>query len=118
MVKSLETIEDDELILDIGPRTVASYSELILEAGTIVWNGPIGVFEIPAFSSGTRALASAISNSQAFSIVGGGDTLAAVEMFDVAQKMSYLSTGGGAFLEFLEGRKLPAVTVLEDRTGD
>jgi len=118
MVKTLETVEDDDLILDIGPRTASSYSKLILEAGTIVWNGPIGVFEIPAFSSGTRALASAISNSQAFSIVGGGDTLAAVEMFDVAQKMSYLSTGGGAFLEFLEGRKLPAVTVLEDRTGD
>ena len=118
MVKSLETIEDDELILDIGPRTVASYSELILEAGTIVWNGPIGVFEIPAFSVGTQALASAVGSSQAFSIVGGGDTLAAVEMFDLAQKMSYLSTGGGAFLEFMEGRKLPAVTVLEDRAID
>ena len=118
MVKSLETVEDDELILDIGPRTVASYSELILEAGTIVWNGPIGVFEIPAFSVGTQALASAVGSSQAFSIVGGGDTLAAVEMFDLAQKMSYLSTGGGAFLEFMEGRNLPAVTVLEDRAID
>tara|TARA_B100000029_G_scaffold490981_1_gene550621 strand:+ start:140 stop:1330 length:1191 start_codon:yes stop_codon:yes gene_type:complete len=118
MVKSLETVEDDELILDIGPRTVASYSELILEAGTIVWNGPIGVFEIPAFSVGTQALASAVGSSRAFSIVGGGDTLAAVEMFDLAQKMSYLSTGGGAFLEFMEGRNLPAVTVLEDRAID
>src|SRR6185437_9391184 len=108
-VKAVDAVAEDDLILDIGPQTAAQYAQLIAKAGTVVWNGPVGVFEFEAFSKGTEALARAIASSPAFSIAGGGDTLAAVDKFDIAQQVSYISTGGGAFLEFLEGKTLPAV---------
>ena len=114
-VKRALDVEDDDLILDIGPRTSAAYAKLLQEAGTIVWNGPVGVFEFDAFGNGTKAVAEAIAASKAFSIAGGGDTLAAIAKYKVTDKIGYISTGGGAFLEFLEGRKLPAVEVLEER---
>jgi phosphoglycerate kinase len=114
-IKPVDAVADDDLILDIGPETVAILLPVIADAGTIVWNGPVGVFEFDAFGSGTRALADAIAASPAFSIAGGGDTLAAIAKFGVTDRISYISTGGGAFLEFLEGRKLPAVEVLEER---
>lgn len=114
-VKAVDAVAEDDLILDIGPQTAAQYAELIQKAGTVVWNGPVGVFEFEAFSKGTEALARAIATSPAFSIAGGGDTLAAVDKFDIAQQVSYISTGGGAFLEFLEGKTLPAVAVLAAR---
>ena len=114
-IKKIQEISKDDLILDIGPDTAEYYAEIIRSASTIVWNGPVGVFELQPFSEGTRKLASAIATSDAFSIAGGGDTLAAVERYNVADQISYLSTGGGAFLEFLEGRKLPAVAILEER---
>jgi phosphoglycerate kinase len=114
-VKPIAEIADDDLILDIGPQTAARHAAALAQAGTIVWNGPVGVFEFDAFASGTRALAEAIAASPAFSIAGGGDTLAAIEKFGLADRIGYISTGGGAFLEFLEGRKLPAVAVLEER---
>jgi phosphoglycerate kinase len=103
------------MILDIGPLTAVEYARIIDGAGTIVWNGPVGVFEFPAFAAGTRAVAEAIARSKAFSIAGGGDTLAAVDQFGVGEKISYISTGGGAFLEFIEGKTLPAVAALQDR---
>jgi phosphoglycerate kinase len=105
----------DEMILDIGPETAAEYAGIVRGAGTIVWNGPLGVFEIGQFAGGTRQLAESVAASKAFSIVGGGDTLAAIEQFGVADRISYVSTGGGAFLEFLEGKELPAVAVLKRR---
>ena len=114
-VKAVDAVAEDDLILDIGPQTAAQYAQLIAKAGTVVWNGPVGVFEFEAFSKGTEALARAIASSPAFSIAGGGDTLAAVDKFDIAQQVSYISTGGGAFLEFLEGKTLPAVAALEAR---
>lgn len=114
-VKAVDAVAEDDLILDIGPQTAAQYAQLIEKAGTVVWNGPVGVFEFEAFSKGTEALARAIANSKAFSIAGGGDTLAAVDKFDIAQQVSYISTGGGAFLEFLEGKTLPAVAALDAR---
>ncbi|EML7991885.1 phosphoglycerate kinase [Stenotrophomonas maltophilia] len=114
-VKAVDAVAEDDLILDIGPRTAAQYAQLIGKAGTVVWNGPVGVFEFEAFSKGTEALARAIASSPAFSIAGGGDTLAAVDKFDIAQQVSYISTGGGAFLEFLEGKTLPAVAALDAR---
>lgn len=114
-VKAVDAVAEDDLILDIGPQTAAQYAELIQKAGTVVWNGPVGVFEFEAFSKGTEALARAIATSPAFSIAGGGDTLAAVDKFDIAQQVSYISTGGGAFLEFLEGKTLPAVAALAAR---
>lgn len=114
-VKSVEDIDDDDLILDIGPRTAARFAEILTGAGTIVWNGPVGVFEFDAFAGGTQALAQAIAESSAFSIAGGGDTLAAIAKFGIAGKVGYISTGGGAFLEFLEGKTLPAVDVLSKR---
>ena len=114
-VKAVDAVAEDDLILDIGPQTAAQYAELINQAGTVVWNGPVGVFEFEAFSKGTEALARAIAGSKAFSIAGGGDTLAAVDKFDIAGDVSYISTGGGAFLEFLEGKTLPAVAALEAR---
>ncbi len=106
---------DDDMIFDVGPKTSATFAEIIKNAGTIVWNGPVGVFEFDQFGEGTKALAMAIAESDAFSIAGGGDTLAAVAKYDIADKVSYISTGGGAFLEFLEGKKLPAVEILEQR---
>lgn len=114
-VKPTTAVGDDELILDIGPDTAHRFSHLLKQAGTIVWNGPVGVFEIDQFGAGTKALALAIAQSAAFSIAGGGDTLAAIEKYKVADRISYLSTGGGAFLEFLEGKQLPAVAMLEAR---
>ncbi|MGB9100694.1 MAG: phosphoglycerate kinase [Stenotrophomonas indicatrix] len=114
-VKAVDAVAEDDLILDIGPQTAAQYAQLIAKAGTVVWNGPVGVFEFEAFSKGTEALARAIASSPAFSIAGGGDTLAAVDKFDIAQQVSYISTGGGAFLEFLEGKTLPAVAALAAR---
>jgi len=110
-------VKPDDKILDIGPQTAAMLAALIAKAGTIVWNGPVGVFEFDQFSAGTRTVAQAIAGSKAFSIAGGGDTLAAIAKFGIADKISYISTGGGAFLEFLEGKKLPAVEILEQRAG-
>ncbi len=114
-VRNVRDVADDEMILDIGPETAALYAERLARAGTIVWNGPLGVFENPEFADGTRRVAEAIAASNAFSIAGGGDTLAAIEQFGVGDRISYISTGGGAFLEFLEGKKLPAVATLERR---
>jgi phosphoglycerate kinase len=114
-VKAVDAVAEDDLIMDIGPQTAQQYAGLINQAGTVVWNGPVGVFEFEAFSKGTEALARAIAGSKAFSIAGGGDTLAAVDKFDIAGEVSYISTGGGAFLEFLEGKPLPAVEALEAR---
>jgi hypothetical protein len=111
----VDAVGADDMILDIGPDTAARYAELIEQAGTVVWNGPVGVFEFDAFGRGTEVLARAIAASDAFSIAGGGDTLAAVDKYDIADEMSYISTGGGAFLEFLEGKELPAVTALKQR---
>lgn len=116
-VKGVDQVEDDELILDIGPETAARYAQLIAKAGTVVWNGPVGVFEFDAFGKGTETLARAIASSKAFSIAGGGDTLAAVDKYGIEKDVSYISTGGGAFLEFLEGKELPAVAALKARAG-
>jgi phosphoglycerate kinase len=113
--KVVGSVAADDLILDVGPGTAQTLARLIEGAGTVVWNGPIGVFEFDAFSAGTRTIAEAIARSHAFSIAGGGDTIAAVTKFGVAGKLSYISTGGGAFLEFLEGKKLPALEILERR---
>lgn len=110
-----DQVADDDMILDIGPKTAAKLSAIISAAGTIVWNGPVGVFEIPQFAGGTKMLAAAIAHSPAFSIAGGGDTLAAISKFDIAPQVGYISTGGGAFLEFLEGKVLPAVEILQRR---
>ncbi len=116
-IKAVDAVGADEMILDIGPDTAARYAELIRQAGTVVWNGPVGVFEFDAFGHGTETLAQAIAASKAFSIAGGGDTLAAVDKYGIAGDVSYISTGGGAFLEFLEGKELPAVTALRARGG-
>ena len=114
-VKAVGAIESDDMILDIGPRTIAALENVIAGAGTIVWNGPVGVFEFDAFAAGTKALAHAIAASHAFSIAGGGDTVAAINRFGIADRIGYISTAGGAFLEFLEGKTLPAVAILEAR---
>jgi len=114
-VKAVDAVGDDELILDIGPETAERYARMIMSAGTVVWNGPVGVFEFEAFGNGTETLARAIAASPAFSIAGGGDTLAAVDKYGIASDISYISTGGGAFLEFLEGKELPAVAALAER---
>jgi phosphoglycerate kinase len=114
-VKRVEEVGADDMILDIGPDTAERFAQLCANAGTIVWNGPVGVFEFDQFGEGTRVLAQAIARSSAFSIAGGGDTLAAIEKYGVEEGISYISTGGGAFLEFLEGKKLPAVAMLEER---
>ena len=116
-VKAVDAVAGDDLILDIGPDTAARYAALIKSAGTVVWNGPVGVFEFDAFGKGTETLARAIASSAAFSIAGGGDTLAAVDKYGIADEVSYISTGGGAFLEFLEGKTLPAVAALAARGG-
>ena len=113
--KAVADVADDDLILDIGPRTAQALAAQLKQAGTIVWNGPVGVFEFEAFAGGTRAIAQAIAESPAFSIAGGGDTLAAIAKFGITDRVGYISTGGGAFLEFLEGRELPAVTALAER---
>ena len=115
VTKAVEAVSGDEMILDIGPETAARFSEIVAGAGTVIWNGPVGVFEFEHFGAGTKALAEAIAASDAFSVAGGGDTLAAIDKYGVADRISYISTGGGAFLEFVEGKKLPAVEVLERR---
>jgi len=115
VVKKVDEVADDDMIFDIGPETAARFAEMMGSAGTIVWNGPVGVFEFDQFGEGTRTLGLAIAESDAFSIAGGGDTLAAVDKYGIADRISYISTGGGAFLEFLEGKKLPAVAMLEER---
>lgn len=113
--KSLANVAKDDMIMDIGPDTVMRYISILDSAKTIIWNGPVGVFEFPQFSYGTRAMAIAIAKSDAFTIAGGGDTLAAIDLYDLTDQLSYISTGGGAFLEYLEGKTLPAVAVLEAR---
>lgn len=115
VLKSASDIKDDEQVLDIGDVTAERLAEILKNAKTILWNGPVGVFEFPNFRKGTEIIANAIADSDAFSIAGGGDTLAAIDLFDIADKISYISTGGGAFLEFVEGKKLPAVAMLEER---
>jgi phosphoglycerate kinase len=114
-IKPVDQVREDEMILDIGPDTARCYAEIIAKAGTVVWNGPVGVFEFDAFAQGTQTVAQAIAQSAAFSIAGGGDTLAAVDKYGIADEVSYISTGGGAFLEFLEGKELPAVAALKAR---
>jgi len=115
-IKSVDAVADDDLILDIGPESCKQLTALMKQAGTIVWNGPLGVFEFDNFAQGTKTLAQAIADSEAFSIAGGGDTVAAIDKFNIANNISYISTGGGAFLEFLEGKVLPAVEILQQRT--
>jgi phosphoglycerate kinase len=117
-VKSVDDVEDDDMIFDIGPESSAKLAELLQLMGTIIWNGPVGVFEFDQFGEGTKSLSLAIAKSSAFSIAGGGDTLAAVDKYDIADQISYISTGGGAFLEYVEGKELPAVTILEQRAKD
>ena len=118
VIKPVEDVEDDDMIFDIGPDTTAPFAQIMQSAATVVWNGPVGVFEFDQFGEGTKLLAQAIAQSDAFSIAGGGDTLAAVDKYGIAEKVSYISTGGGAFLEFLEGKQLPAVAMLEKRKID
>ncbi|AHK80136.1 phosphoglycerate kinase [Ectothiorhodospira haloalkaliphila] len=113
--RSVDAVAEDDMIFDVGPETAATYAELMKKAGTIVWNGPVGVFEFDQFAAGTRAMGEAIAESDAFSIAGGGDTLAAIDKYGLSERISYISTGGGAFLEFLEGKTLPAVAMLEAR---
>jgi phosphoglycerate kinase len=115
LVKQVKDVESDEMILDIGPKSAAALAAILSQTGTIVWNGPVGVFEIDQFAKGTEAIARAIAASKAFSIAGGGDTIAAINKFGVADRIGYISTAGGAFLEFLEGKTLPAVAALEAR---
>lgn len=112
VMKSIHDIQSDDMILDVGPKTAATYADIMTSAKTIIWNGPVGVFEFPEFSKGTRALAQAIAHSKAFSVAGGGDTLSAIAQFHVEKNISYLSTGGGAFLEWMEGKTLPGVVAL------
>ncbi|GLQ30592.1 phosphoglycerate kinase [Litoribrevibacter albus] len=114
-LKAAEEVQDDDMIFDIGPDSAAALAEALKEAKTIIWNGPVGVFEFDQFGEGTKALSLAIADSEGFSIAGGGDTLAAVDKYEIADKVSYISTGGGAFLEFVEGKTLPAVAILEER---
>jgi len=118
IIKPVSDVAEDDMIFDIGPETAARFARLMREAGTVVWNGPVGVFEFDQFGEGTRILGEAIAASGAFSIAGGGDTLAAVDKYNIAKRISYISTGGGAFLEFLEGKTLPAVAMLERRASD
>ncbi|MFT4634519.1 MAG: phosphoglycerate kinase [Arenicella sp.] len=118
VIKSVSEVDTDDMIFDIGPQTAEQFSALLKGAGTIVWNGPVGVFEFDQFGSGTKALAHAIADSSAFSIAGGGDTVAAIDKYGVSADISYISTGGGAFLEFLEGKTLPAVSILEKRAAE
>jgi len=115
VTKRVEDVAEDDMIFDIGPKTAATLADIIKRAGTVVWNGPVGVFEFDQFGHGTETLARAIADSAAFSIAGGGDTLAAIAKYGITDKVSYISTGGGAFLEFLEGKTLPAVEILEQR---
>lgn len=117
-LKSADEVAEDDMIFDIGPDAAAAIADIIEGAGTILWNGPVGVFEFDQFAGGTQALSQAIADSAAFSLAGGGDTLAAIDKFEIADKVSYISTGGGAFLEYVEGKTLPAVAMLEQRAGE
>jgi phosphoglycerate kinase len=117
VTRPVDAVGEAEMILDIGPDTAGMYADILAKAGTIVWNGPVGVFEIDQFGQGTKRIAEAVADSAAFSIAGGGDTLAALEKYQLGERMSYVSTGGGAFLELLEGKKLPAIAILETRAG-
>jgi phosphoglycerate kinase len=114
-IVSVDAVEPEDMIFDIGPQSAQQLSQLIAGMGTIIWNGPVGVFEFDQFASGTEALSRAIAESSGFSIAGGGDTLAAVDKYGIAEQVSYISTGGGAFLEYVEGKQLPAVALLEER---
>jgi phosphoglycerate kinase len=115
VLKDAGAVADDDMIFDIGPRSAQELADIIMKAGTVVWNGPVGVFEFDQFGAGTKAIAHAIANTKAFTLAGGGDTIAAIQKYDIYNKVSYISTAGGAFLEFLEGKKLPAVDILEQR---
>jgi len=115
VLKEASAVSDDDMIFDIGPRSAQELVDIIMKAGTVVWNGPVGVFEFDQFGEGTRAIAKAIAETNAFTLAGGGDTIAAIQKYDIYDKVSYISTAGGAFLEFLEGKKLPAVEILEQR---
>ena len=117
-LKNAEDVGEDDMIFDIGPTAAAEIAAIVADAGTILWNGPVGVFEFDQFGAGTEALSRAIADSSAFSLAGGGDTLAAIDKYDIADQVSYISTGGGAFLEYVEGKTLPAVAMLEQRAGD
>ena len=117
-IKSVDDVADDDMILDIGPNSAKALADIIAAAGTVVWNGPVGVFEMDAFANGTKALAQAIATSKAFTLAGGGDTVSAINVFKIEDKVGYISTAGGAFLEFLEGKRLPAVDILESRFKD
>lgn len=117
-VKSVDAVADDDMILDIGPQSAKALADIVNKAGTVVWNGPVGVFEMAPFANGTKALAEAIVGSQAFTLAGGGDTVSAINVFGIESKVGYISTAGGAFLEFLEGKRLPAVDILESRSKD
>lgn len=118
VTKDLKDVADDDMIFDLGPKSMANINEVIKNAKTILWNGPVGVFEFDQFASGTKSMADAIANSDAFSVAGGGDTINSIQKFGVTDKISYISTGGGAFLEFVEGKKLPAVEILEKRAAE
>ncbi|SFP87680.1 phosphoglycerate kinase [Nitrosomonas cryotolerans] len=115
VLKKADAVNDDEMIFDIGPESAQELADIIMQAGTVVWNGPVGVFEFDQFGAGTKTIATAIANTKAFTLAGGGDTIAAIQKYDIYDKVSYISTAGGAFLEFLEGKKLPAVEILEMR---
>lgn len=115
ILKNADTVADDEMIFDIGPKSAQELADIIMKAGTVVWNGPVGVFEFDQFGAGTQTIAMAIANTQAFTLAGGGDTIAAIQKYGIYDRISYISTAGGAFLEFLEGKKLPAVEILEQR---
>ena len=117
-IKLAAEVVEEDMILDVGPQTATQIADRVHEAATILWNGPLGVFEHEAFAAGTRVLAEAIAASEGFSLAGGGDTLAAIDQFGIADQVSYISTGGGAFLEYVEGKRLPAVAVLADRASD
>lgn len=118
VTKDLKDVADDDMIFDLGPKSMANINEVIKNAKTILWNGPVGVFEFDQFAAGTKSMADAIANSDAFSVAGGGDTINSIQKFGVTEKISYISTGGGAFLEFVEGKKLPAVEILEKRAAE
>ena len=115
VLKDAGAVADDDMIFDIGPKSAQELVDIIMKAGTVVWNGPVGVFEFDQFGAGTKTIAMAIANTKAFTLAGGGDTIAAIQKYDIYDKISYISTAGGAFLEFLEGKKLPAVAILEER---
>jgi phosphoglycerate kinase len=115
VLKDAGAVADDDMIFDIGPKSAQEVADIIMKAGTVVWNGPVGVFEFDQFGAGTKTIAMAIANTKAFTLAGGGDTIAAIQKYDIYDKVSYISTAGGAFLEFLEGKTLPAVEILEQR---